>query len=93
VAGEAAGILSDMQQAALEALRPICEAEGFSLEAAPTAEITAPVTAAAPATTTTAPAAQYDDGSDQAEYEDDGASQSQYEDHADEGEGDYEGGD
>lgn len=91
VAGETAGRLSDLQQAALDALRPICESAGFSLQAASTAQIAAPVTAApAPATTTSAPAAQYDDGS--AQY-DDGGSQSQYEDHADDGEGDYEGGD
>ncbi len=86
VAGEAAGRLSDLQQAALDALRPICESEGFSLQAAPTVEIAAPVMAIpAPATTTTAPAAQYDDDD----------SQSQYEDHEDEGEGegDDEGGD
>jgi hypothetical protein len=71
-AGEAAGMLSDLQQAALDALRPICESEGFSLEAAPATQIAAPATTApappaaapapAPATTTTAPAAQYDDG-------------------------------
>jgi hypothetical protein len=85
VAGEAAGMLSDLQQAALDALRPICRSEGFSLEAAPTAQIAAPVTTApAPATTTTtAPAAQYDDG----------GSPAQYADHADDGGGDDEGGD
>jgi hypothetical protein len=83
VAGEAAGRLSDLQQAALDALRPICEAEGFSLKAAPAAGIAAPTTsAAAPAVTIAAPPTQYDDGS-----------QAQYGDHGDEGEGDDEGGD
>lgn len=84
VAREAAGTLSDLQQAALDALRPICEAEGFSLEAGPGAGIGASVAAApVPATTTTittAPAGQFDDGDDEAEYEDDG----EHEDHEDE---------
>jgi hypothetical protein len=81
VVREAAGGLSDLQQAALDALRPICEAEGFSLKAIPVAGMAAPTTsAAAPAVTTTAPQAQYD-----------GGGQSWYGD--DEGEGDDEGGD
>ncbi len=88
-AGEAAGRLSDLQQAALDALRPICEAESFPLKAAPAAQAAAP---AAPVAAAAAPAAQYDDG-DQGEYDDDGGSRSQYEDYGDEGEGDDEGGD
>jgi len=80
VARESAGTLSDLQQAALDALRPICEAEGFSLEAAPTAEIEAPVTAAA--AFPTAGAAQFDDNGDEGEYG--GGGQAQYEDHEDE---------
>jgi len=95
VAREAAGVLSDLQQAALDALRPICESEGFSLEATPAAAIAAPLaTTSAPAVTTTTPIAQFDDdgdegeyeyeGEDEGEYEDEGGSQSQYEDHEDE---------
>ncbi len=88
-AGEAAGRLSDLQQAALDALRPICEAEGLPLKAAPAAQAAAPT---APVDAAAAPAAQYGDA-DQGEYDDDGGSRSQYEDHGDEGEGDDEGGD
>ncbi len=84
VAQEAAGILSDLQQAALDSLRPICQAEGFSLEAAPVAE--APVTAGA-APTTTAPAAQFEDDGDEGAYEDEG----EYEDNEDESNEDESG--
>ena len=88
-AGEAAGRLSDLQQAALDALRPICEAEGLPLKAAPAAQAAAPP---APAAAATAPAAQYDDG-DQGEYDDDG-DQGEYDDDGDQGEyDDDEGGD
>ena len=41
VAGEAAGMLSDLQQAALDSLRPICEAEGFPLEPPPSPKLAA----------------------------------------------------
>ena len=102
VAREAAGILSELQQAALDSLRPICEAEGFSLEAAPAAEIEASI--AVVAASPTAAATQFDDDGDEGEYEDEresegeyegeeeyedeGGSQSQYEDHEDESEED-----
>jgi hypothetical protein len=89
VAREAAGILSELQQAALDSLRPICEAEGFSLEAAPAAEIEASVAAvAAPSTTA---ATQFDDDGDEAEYEDQGEYEDEYEDHEDEPDEDESG--
>lgn len=69
VAREAAGMLSDLQQAALDALRPICEAEGFPLATTPAAgEI--PSAAAVAPTTTTVPATQFDDDGGEAEQED-----------------------
>jgi hypothetical protein len=82
VAGEAAGRLSDLQQAALDALRPICQAEGFSLAAAPVAAMAAPTTSTgAPVVTTPAAPVQHDDDGGHSRYDDD------------EGEGEYEGGD
>jgi hypothetical protein len=91
VAREAAGMLSELQQAALDSLRPICEAEGFSLEAAPAVEIEASVAAvAAPSTTA---ATQVDDDGDEAEYEDEGEyeDEDEYEDHEDEPDEDESG--
>ena len=99
VAREAAGTLSELQQAALDSLRLICAAEGFSLEA-PTA-VEPSIAALDPSPS--AAATEFDDDADEAgyedEYEDDyedeyedkaedeDGSQSQYEDHEDESEG------
>jgi len=74
VAAEDAGTLSDLQQAALDALRPICATAGFNLDGASSPD---PVLVSAPASTTTPPAVTstvpgsaqgYGDG----EYEDEG---------------------
>jgi len=84
VAREAAGMLSDLQQAALDALRPICEAEGFAMEAAPGAEIAPPVTSAA---SPTAGAAEFDDDGDEGENEDEGEYEGESHEYEDENEG------
>jgi hypothetical protein len=91
VAAEDGGTLSDLQQAALDALRPICAAAGFNLAGASSAD---GVLVSAPSSSTTAPpaVAPTDPGSaqgydDDAEYED-GNGQAEYEGHEDdEGEG------
>lgn len=73
VALEEQGTISDVQQAALDALRDLCEQQGLALPAKPASEpivqtvvvpATSPPTTASPATSST-----YDDDHD--EYEDD----------------------
>lgn len=70
---EEQGTISDVQQAALDALRDLCEQQGLALPAKPASEpIVKTVVVPAPSTVTTAPAttsATYDDDHD--EYEDD----------------------
>jgi len=89
VTAEAAGTLTDVQQAALDALRPICAAAGFPLAASPSPDT---ALASPPASTGPSPAAAADDPAyaqgydDDGEYEDEGVSQAQYEDHEDEDE-------
>ncbi|HUU62089.1 MAG TPA: hypothetical protein VMX37_06870 [Acidimicrobiia bacterium] len=89
VAAEAAGTLTDVQQAALDALRPICAAAGFSLAGSPSPDA---ALVSAPAGTGLPPAAApadpvYAQGyDDDGEYEDQGVSQAEYEDHEDEDE-------
>jgi hypothetical protein len=77
VAAEDAGTLSDVQQAALDALRPICAAAGFNLDGASSPDA---VLVSAPASTTAPPAVTSTDPGSAQGYDDDG----EYED-----EGDY----
>lgn len=84
---EAAGTLSDLQQAALDALRPICAEEGLAL--APAFVAKAEVSAAAPAApaggaSDVASGGEYDDGDEdeyeyEYEYEDDEESEDEHE--------------
>ena len=89
VTAEAAGTLTDVQQAALDALRPICAAAGFPLAGSPSPDA---ALASPPAGTSLSPAPAADDPGyaqgydDDGEYEDEGVSQAQYEDHEDEDE-------
>ena len=81
VAGEVAGRLNDLQQAALDALRPICESARLSLAAAPAAAIAAAATVASPPP---APGVLPGGGGDETEHEDDYGSPGWQEDDEDE---------
>lgn len=75
VAAESDGSITDIQQAALDALRPICEEAGLPLPVPPAPETVVVVEAVeAAATTTAASTSQYEDDEDEehedGEYED-----------------------
>lgn len=93
-AAEVAGTISDVQQAALDALRPICEEAGMPLPAADPGEVVVVETVrgtptrATAATTTSSSSGVSDDDDGEDEDHDEGGHEDHDDDHGDEDHGD-----